>query len=87
MGFGLQAEELKLRARRRIGEITLEIEKLKPEESGAMKGRGIDTTVHTLSKKETLKDAGINQRFANRCEKVAEIPNEKFEQVISTAAT
>ena len=42
------------------------------------------STAHK-SKKEKLKAAGVSVDIANRCEKIAEIPVEKFEAVIAEA--
>ena len=75
--------EVKLRARRRVGEISASLEKIAPKESGGMK-KGIRTGANT-SKKETLKQAGVSKDVAYRCEKIAEIPEEEFEEVISEA--
>ena len=73
--------EMKLRARRRIGEISAGLETSKGERTdiGPLPSAG------KRSKTETLKQAGITTSVANRCEKVAAIPGEKFEAVIAKA--
>ena len=71
--------EMKLRARRRIGEISAGLE------TARKVGQGTDVQLPSggKSKTEILKQAGLTKSVANRCEKVAEIPEEKFEEVIS----
>jgi len=73
--------EMKLRARRRIGEISRELEK------GHKVGQGIDVQLPTggTLKKQTLATAGLTKSVAHRCEKIANIPEEKFEEVIEQA--
>ena len=72
--------EMKLRARRRIGEISRQLDASKgganPEATLPSGGK---------SKKDTLNDAGLTTSVANRCEKVADIPEDKFEEAISDA--
>lgn len=74
--------EIKLRARRRIGEITIEIEKAKPGPSNELSCSG---ATYLKTKSSILKDAGIEKTLASRCEKIAKIPEIKFEQVIAEA--
>lgn len=73
--------EMKLRARRRIGEISRELEKVQG------KGKKSDNSpIPSGGKKsEVLAQAGISTSAANRCEKVAEVPEKKFEQIIAEA--
>jgi len=70
---------IKLRARRRIGEITRELEK------APRGGSGGTSKNPSGGKKETLKQAGLSTSVANRCEKVAEIDESEFEAVIREA--
>ena len=72
--------EMKLRARRRIGEISAPLDK------GAGPGRG--KTIPSGGKPfktQPLKQAGLTTSVANRCEKIADIPEEKFESIIADA--
>lgn len=73
--------EMKLRARRRIGEISRELatEREKDEQGRLLPSGG------KQDKGGILAQAGISTSTANRCEKVAEIPEEEFEQVIEQA--
>ena len=68
------AAEIKLRAYRRIGEISAALDK-----SGG--GANPQATLPTggTSKADALKDAGISRSTANRCEQVAKIPEAEFE--------
>jgi len=68
--------EIKLRARRRIGEISKSLWKSNKHESQLPSGG-------KLTKTDKLKKAGITTSVANRCEIVADIPKAKFEQVIA----
>ncbi len=76
--------EMKLRARRKIGEISKSLETIKPQDSGAMAHSG-STTAGTTSKKAALEEAGLSKNVANRCEHIADIPEEEFESVIDAA--
>ena len=71
------AAEIKLRAQRRIGEISGGIEKK------AGRPTILPTTGKNLSKAQTLRSAGISQSPANRCEQIAKIPEAEFEAVIA----
>lgn len=75
--------EMKLRARRRIGEISLQLEKAKFVHD--KKGHRIPAD-GTPVKKEVLSQAGLSTSVANRCEKIAEISQAKFEKIINIAA-
>lgn len=69
---------MKLRARRRIGEISRGLEKAKANQN--------DSLIPTAGKKrEVLAQAGLSTSVANRCEKLAAIPEDKFEAVIAKA--
>lgn len=70
--------EVKLRARRRIGEISRELDKAEPGPIGKDTSHRWEVT----PKSEVLEQAGISTSTANRCEKIACIPAEEFEQVI-----
>jgi len=63
--------EMKIRARRRSGEISQSLEK-SADQYSALPTAG-------KSKTEVLNDAGINKSVAHRCEKIANIPENKFE--------
>lgn len=72
-----KAEEIKLRAERRAGELLKEREKAKP---GAYKikapeGRGV----------QTYKALDINSRDASKWQRIASIPHKEFERWIATA--
>lgn len=77
--MGLWVAEIKIRARRRIGEISSKLEKRQANQHGksAMSASG-------QGKRKALAQAGLSHSVANRCEKIAEIPEEKFEQVIAS---
>lgn len=68
--------EIKIRARRKLGEISQELEKAKNETALPSGGK---------SKKDVLADAGVSTSVANRCEILADIPEEKFEDEIAKA--
>jgi len=65
--------EIKFRAEARIGEISREIPKALP------------TSGQSHTKSKVLENAGISRGTASRCEKVADIPEEKREQIIAEA--
>ena len=70
--------EIKLRAMRRIGELSAELENTQ--------GKRTDTLLPTSGKKskaEALKDAGISKSSADRCEKIAEMPEDEFDGFIA----
>jgi hypothetical protein len=68
--------EMKLRARRKIGEISKGLDKGKPGVKSEL-----SRTTATQSKRDSLKEAGISKDVANRCEHIADIPEEEFETV------
>lgn len=76
--------DLKLRATRRLGELSRELETLRPEESGGIR-EGLPSGGKT-SKAATLKAAGLSTSAAHRAEMLAEIPEEEFEAYISKKA-
>ena len=63
------AAEIKLRAQRRIGKISKTLEK------GRGKGKGQVLPTGGKYKNQTLKAAGLSTSAANRCEKIASIPD------------
>jgi len=72
---------LKLHARRRIGEISLELETAQGERTDVEPL----PSVGKKSKNQTLSESGITTSTANRCEKLAKIAESEFESVIADA--
>ena len=72
--WSLSNVEIKLRARRRIGEISKTLEKGTGRPSKKIIPGGGKN-----SKRDTLKAAGISTSAAQRCEKIADIPEKTFE--------
>ena len=73
--------EIRIRAKRRLGELTKEIPKTitnKPTETNPSVGE-------RLTKSEQLKAAGISTQDASRCEKLLDIDESEFEDVIIKA--
>ncbi|HXD86516.1 MAG TPA: hypothetical protein VN641_08485 [Urbifossiella sp.] len=79
------AAEIKLRALRRLGELSKGLEKAKP--GGARNGKkgGIESPPGGLSKEQALDDAGLSKQQASRCETIASVPEEVFESIIDEA--
>ena len=80
--------EIKLRAKRRIGEISLELEKIPREDRAVMAHEGARRNGATCSiipkgKREVLQDAGIGKDTAHRCEKLAKVSEEKFDEAFA----
>lgn len=70
------AAEIRLRAKRRVGEISKGLEK-------APSGRAaVSVPSNGESKNETLKAAGISKGEQYRCEKLAAVPEKEFEDYI-----
>jgi hypothetical protein len=67
--------ETKLRAIRRIGELSRELEKSQPRENN-----GRLATSGKTAKAKILKEAGLSISTAHRCEQIAEIPAKEFER-------
>ena len=67
----VQVAEIKLRALRRMGELSKALEKAKNDTALPINGK---------SKSEQLYDAGVSTSAAHRAEQVAEIPEDVFEQ-------
>jgi len=76
----LWVAEIKLRANRRFGELSKQIDKSKA--GGAGGGRAHSDVA---TKAEVLNSVGVNSGEASRCEKIASIPEEKFQAVIDSA--
>ena len=74
----LWLSEIKVRADRRIGEISKGLEKAKSNQNTAQLPSG-------GKKRDVLKEAGISTSAANRCEQIAEIPEDEFEQEVELA--
>jgi N6-adenosine-specific RNA methylase IME4 len=72
-----QAAKIRLRAKRRIGELSKSLEKA--PSGKAAHSRSIDGT----SKTEALKAAGLSKAEAHRCEQVATVPEEEFEAYLT----
>jgi hypothetical protein len=74
----IQAAEIRARARRRMGELSSGLDKVPPEESGAMAHAGLPLAGKT-SKATVLQAAGISTSEAQRCEAIASIPEAEIE--------
>lgn len=70
--------EIKLRASRRIGELSTELEKA----PGPGRGKRCPTG-GTSFKRDALKAAGLSKSEAHRCEQIARVPEEVFERHIA----
>lgn len=70
--------EIELRAKRRIGELTKDLEKGTPKN-----GHRHELPTSGKFKKDALADAGISLSEANRCEQIAAVPAAKFEAVLA----
>jgi hypothetical protein len=78
------AAEIKVRAMRRIGEISATLEKAKAgTKKGGSRGGSYESPRNGLSKETTLKNAGLSKQAAHRCEQIAAIPERVFEQHIA----
>ena len=69
------AEEIKIRAERRAGELLLEM----PKKHGA---RPADTGSQAVT---PLKEAGITKNQSSNWQQIAEVPEEEFEKYIETS--
>ena len=76
-----QAIEIRLRAIRRLGQLTMVMEKMKPKDSGALKGMA---GFAIPSKKARLSEAGVSEREASRAEKLAKLSEDQFEATVSS---
>jgi hypothetical protein len=72
------AAEIKLRAQRKLGELSAALEK--PQKQA---GDGRFTTAGKTAKNKVLKAAGISTSAAHRCEQIAAIPEETIEAYIA----
>jgi ParB family chromosome partitioning protein len=72
---------IKTRAMRRLGELSAELDKAKPGPK--------DTSQHreVISKADILANAGVSTSTAHRCEKLASMPEKKFEAALSDGVT
>jgi hypothetical protein len=72
-----------VRALRRIGELSRELEKAKPgTKKGGKRGGTFESPHGGLSKDDTLKAAGLTKQAAHRCEQLAAIPDAEFDALI-----
>ena len=71
--------EIKLRAMRKVGELSKLIAKVKPGGRGNV---AIELPNGGRSKNQSLADAGMSVQAAHRCEQIAAIPEKKFEKII-----
>ncbi|MFA4974784.1 MAG: MT-A70 family methyltransferase [bacterium] len=76
-----QAAELKLRAERRAGELLRKSEKA----TGARQPGTARGTTRSEDATASYSEQGIDKRVAARCQKIASIPDEKFEEFLSVA--
>lgn len=74
------AREVKIRAQRRLGEVTREIQKAK---AGRPPKQNKSKVGPISPKAEQLEDAGIPKQEAARCETLAAIPPDRFEEEVS----
>ena len=72
------AAEIKIRARRRIGELSAAIEPAQGQRTDKLLPPG-----GRSSKSEALRAAGLSVQVAHRCEQIAAIPEREFEQVLA----
>ena len=73
-----EASMLKLRAERRAGELLVSM----PKAAGPREGKGARSEAATAL---TYAEQGIDKRVAARCQKIASIPEERFEEFLSVA--
>jgi N6-adenosine-specific RNA methylase IME4 len=73
--------EIKIRARRKLGEISKKLD----SSQGNRADIELLPTTGKKSKKDVLAASGVSTSVANRCEILADIPEEKFEEAIATA--
>lgn len=72
------AAEIRLRAKRRVGEISKSLETAPPGPQPKDASQRRDVT----KKRDALKAAGVSKDEAHRCEKLASVPKEEFEEYI-----
>jgi len=73
--------EIKLRAVRRIGELSKELDKAQGGRTDRLSNNAV-----TKSKEKALKRAGITKMSASRFERIAEIPQEEFDAYLDKKA-
>jgi hypothetical protein len=73
--------EIRLRACMRIGELSRELEKARPNQ-----GHGNVTADGSMTKTETLQEAGVSLRTAERYEQLVGPPEQQAEDIVSAAA-
>jgi phage N-6-adenine-methyltransferase len=75
----VDAAEIRLRAERRLGELI----KLQKETVGLAQGKRTDLVpeAHHVGK-PTLADAGIDKKLSSRAQKLAAVPDDKFEETL-----
>ena len=71
-----EASELVIRVKRRMGELLATMER-REQESGRPK------KCDSVSHLPTLADLGIDRKEASRCQRIAEVPQERFEHVVA----
>jgi len=82
MDLEIRAAEIKLRAKRRIGEITSDL----PKAQGARRDKPTSPHGGEKSKKEVLTQAGLSTQEASRCEHLASIPEKDFNEMVQQIA-
>lgn len=75
----IMATEIKLRAERRFGEVSRELPTMPNDGSRNRHVKAVDMT----PKQRVLESVGVSRQMANQFEKLADIPEEKFEKAIS----
>ncbi len=82
-----RATDIRLRAERRYGSITAELARATPEQSGAMAGgpsksrSSNDGTTSPYA--EALERSGVSRQTAHRWERLAQVPEDKFEAALA----
>lgn len=75
----LSVAEIRLRAQRRLGELSRELDRVQGENPPNVPPSG-----HS-GKRETLAAAGVSKSQAHRCEQIATVPEGAFEALLATA--
>jgi hypothetical protein len=74
-----QANEIRLRAERRFGELSVEIEK----DVGGRPKKNSEHGDNSLTKERVLDRAGVSQQQASRWERLAKVPQDDFEKALN----
>ncbi len=75
---GIIAAEIAVRAKRRLGELVAELPKAKPP------GKKIGNTLSPISSRiPTLADHGISKEDSSRWQRLAAVPEDKFEEALA----